>query len=345
MAKGNMFQGMARGKVGDVVFSRLNGEQISRVRNRNPKNPRTNPQLYQRAIMATIMRAYSAGKVIFDHSFQFLSVGAANQRKFMSDNAKLLRSLIATEYNLPVTTEHPHLDARARVVAPGVASPVGFDGMVVAKGTYQQNFFDVKPATSDEATGNETYLLFGTPAITEGQTRAQYAAAHGLIANDYYTFVGFFLGNQSLFNLANVGDLLGSSQVAEAFFFIRCRVKADFVNSTEVMTAAATLADIFEVDATTGVGVTPAALLQSTIGTDINCSVLGNYPGETGASNRLYAGIIRSRLDQDLRSDTTLSRGMVYIDSGITPYWILDAWKVGAQTLGDSELILEGGNF
>ena len=43
------------------VFSRLNGQQVSRVRNRNPKNPRTNAQLYQRAIMATVMQAYSAG--------------------------------------------------------------------------------------------------------------------------------------------------------------------------------------------------------------------------------------------------------------------------------------------
>lgn len=310
-----------------------------------PRNPNTVKQMYQRAIMATVMRAYSAGKEIFDHAFQAKSFGAANQQMFMSENAKLLRALIANEYDLPVTTQRPYLDARARVVAPGISSPVGFDGMIVARGTYQQLFFNVKPATSDEESGQETYLLFGTPAITEGQTRADYAAAHGLIANDYYTFIGFFLGNQSLFNLSNVGDLLGSSQVAESFFFIRCRVKPEFTNSTEVMTAASTLADIFEIDATSGAGVTPTALLQSVIGTDINCSVLGNYPGETGASNRLYAGIIRSRLDEDLRSNTSLSRGMVYIDSGITPYWIPEVWRKDAQSVGNSELILEGGNF
>ena len=91
MAKGNLFQGMGRGKVGDVVFSRLNGQQIARVRNRNPKNPRTNAQLYQRAIMATVMQAYSAGIAIFDHSFQGKEVGAQNQRRFMALNAKLLR--------------------------------------------------------------------------------------------------------------------------------------------------------------------------------------------------------------------------------------------------------------
>ena len=87
MAKGNMLQGMARGKVGDVVFSRLGGEQIARVRNRHPKNPRTNAQLYQRAIMATVMQAYSAGKVIFDHAFQGREIGAGIQRRFMALNA------------------------------------------------------------------------------------------------------------------------------------------------------------------------------------------------------------------------------------------------------------------
>lgn len=75
MAKGNMFLGMARGKVGDVVFYRADGQQLSRVRNRNPRNPRTNAQLFQRAIMATVVQAYAAGKELFDHSFQGFQSG------------------------------------------------------------------------------------------------------------------------------------------------------------------------------------------------------------------------------------------------------------------------------
>ena len=75
MSKGNLFQGMARGSVGDVTFTRVNGQQVARVRNRKPKNPRTNKQLYQRAIMATVMRAYSAGRAIFDHSFEGVKFG------------------------------------------------------------------------------------------------------------------------------------------------------------------------------------------------------------------------------------------------------------------------------
>jgi hypothetical protein len=94
MAKGNLFQGMARGAVGDVVFSRLNGQQVSRVRNRQPANPQTNAQLYQRAIMATVMQAYSFGKKIFDHSFEGKKKGSECQNAFLSLNSLKLRSAI-----------------------------------------------------------------------------------------------------------------------------------------------------------------------------------------------------------------------------------------------------------
>ena len=49
MAKGNLFLGMGRGSVGDVTFYRADGQQLSRARNRKPRNPKTNAQLIQRA--------------------------------------------------------------------------------------------------------------------------------------------------------------------------------------------------------------------------------------------------------------------------------------------------------
>ena len=64
MSKGNLFLGFGRGKVGDVVFYRSNGEQITRSLNRNPKNPRSESQLLQRIIMGTVMQAYSKMKSI-----------------------------------------------------------------------------------------------------------------------------------------------------------------------------------------------------------------------------------------------------------------------------------------
>lgn len=95
MAKGNLFLGQARGSIGDVVFWRGNGEQLSRTRNRRPANPRTDSQLSTRIILKTCSTAYS--KLMFDYAnqtFQGAKIGAENQRKFMSANSKILRDYI-----------------------------------------------------------------------------------------------------------------------------------------------------------------------------------------------------------------------------------------------------------
>lgn len=58
MAKGNLFLGYGRGKVGSLVFSRRKGEQIVRARNTAPANPRTNAQLSQRMKMYAPVKLY-----------------------------------------------------------------------------------------------------------------------------------------------------------------------------------------------------------------------------------------------------------------------------------------------
>lgn len=94
MAKDNLFLGTARGKLGEVVFSRMNGQQVSRQYIRNPKNPKTKGQQIQRAIMATCAKMYGMGKTIFDHSFQGKGVPSGSMRRFLKVNADALRSTI-----------------------------------------------------------------------------------------------------------------------------------------------------------------------------------------------------------------------------------------------------------
>lgn len=101
MAKGNLFLGQGRGKVGDVVFYRLEGEQVSRSRNRSPKNPRTAIQLAQRVIMNTVSKAYSLFQELADHAFEGLTQGAANQRQFIKDNNDMLRIKCAAMFADP----------------------------------------------------------------------------------------------------------------------------------------------------------------------------------------------------------------------------------------------------
>lgn len=88
-----MLLGHARGKVGSVVFSRLNGKQITRALAESVKNPRTDGQNVQRAIFATVNAFASAVRDIVDHSFQSYKEGSTSVNRFVSINVKKLREL------------------------------------------------------------------------------------------------------------------------------------------------------------------------------------------------------------------------------------------------------------
>lgn len=96
MATGNLFQGLGKGSIGDVVFYRNNGKQVSRVRNRQVKNPKTSAQMAQRTIMQNVSQAYSAMKEIVDHSRQGISYGAKTMAAFMKDNLNVARAAAAS---------------------------------------------------------------------------------------------------------------------------------------------------------------------------------------------------------------------------------------------------------
>lgn len=95
MAKDNLFLGMARGKVGDVVFSRLNGVQVTRARNRAPKNPQSPLQLSQRVIMKTASLAYSYLQDIANHSFEGYAEGTPSQSRFIKCAVSQMRAQVA----------------------------------------------------------------------------------------------------------------------------------------------------------------------------------------------------------------------------------------------------------
>lgn len=102
MAKDNLFLGTARGSVGDVVFSRLDGQQVARVRNRAPRNPQSPAQMVQRIIMSTVGKAYSLMQEITNHSFEGFEQSQGSQRKFMEVNVSVLRDVCADVLAYPV---------------------------------------------------------------------------------------------------------------------------------------------------------------------------------------------------------------------------------------------------
>lgn len=97
MAKDNIFLGFGRGKIGDIVMYRANGTQVTRARNRSPKNPQTPLQLLQRVILKTSAGAYSMLQEITNHSFQGLAEGTPSQSRFTELNVKYFRTLLKDE--------------------------------------------------------------------------------------------------------------------------------------------------------------------------------------------------------------------------------------------------------
>lgn len=68
MSKSNMLLGLAKGKVGDLVFYRDGGEQRTRTRV-IPKNPRTPAQMMQRVKIANVSALYRAQSAVLKSTF------------------------------------------------------------------------------------------------------------------------------------------------------------------------------------------------------------------------------------------------------------------------------------
>lgn len=315
MAKNNLFLGMAKGKIGDVVFYRRNGEQISRSRNRQPANPKTVGQQYQRAIMATVLRAYSAGKAIFDHSFQTVKFGVDSQSHFLKINLNKLRGAVSND----IASGASAATSVGRVVAPGITSPVPFS-YIISEGTYDQYLFSY----------NAGYSL---PAAQTSETVAAYAARVGLIAGDIYTLCFFGVDDTTvLFNAAPDANDPLAKQFRSQFMFVRMTVKA---NLDAVTDAVANYGQLFTFSKST---IIPGIDTTTAIGEVLDISQLTGTKFANGA-----LGMIRSRDNEDLRSNTTME--LIGIDNvGIASFYLQDAWS-RAASLRESAYILEGGGF
>ena len=366
MSKGNLFQGQGRGKVGDVVFTVRNGEQVGRVRNRHPYNPRSPRQLVQRAIMATVATAYSSGKAIFDHSFQGKPAGDACARYFLKRNSTKLRSDIADQLLLSPQ------EASACVVGPNPLYPTA-NAYMVSEGTLPNPFQVVF-----ENTGN-TYKEFkvaGKWSIEAYSTLGDLASAF-FNPDDLFTLVSFVVTTQnreeSNFRLihsemiVDTSDWLEYCTLPTQFCFIRFAVKSSAFSSTKLIAGSgdnqAHWGDLFEITDYKGEALINdedviANIMEGSFVDGFSIDAFFNWPHtrlnvvKHGCAS---IAIIRSRINQDLRSTEYMltannvgrsegSRSIVDGSWGITAPIALPAWQQGITAIGDSDLILEGGD-
>lgn len=160
MTKGNVLNNRLRGKVGDVVFYVRAGEQIMRARNRNPYNPNTNGQIYSKAMMASILAMYKAGKDIFRQAFQGQSGAKGNYCRFMALNCRALKQCMISD-----------LDAstggfgESRCVDRKASSPAPWE-YYISEGELTQSFIEIWP-------GRRNVTIY-IPGFEEGQSLASY---------------------------------------------------------------------------------------------------------------------------------------------------------------------------
>ena len=161
-----MLLGQARGSVGDIVFSRSNGQQIIKSKAAEVKNPQTTAQLIQRIMMNTIAQAYSKMQDICDHSFEGIANGQMSMSYFMQKNLNLLR------YTLSQVGD---LNAAAPCFAPIGNNGLASNSYVIAKGSLPE----IVPVVSSGAVAI---------ALSEN-TYAAVLAATGLQRGDQLTII------------------------------------------------------------------------------------------------------------------------------------------------------------
>lgn len=327
MAKDNLFLGFGRGKVGDVVFYRRDGQQIARARNRAPRNPNTFRQQLQRAVSANVQRLYSAGMQVFNHSFEGFKVGEGNQRVFVKKNMDKLRSLLVSDYNL----SRSNSDCLGRFGAPGLSIPVPFDGMIISNGSVQQTVFsfnDTDGFTMPDPLRNEQ------EAISE--TVGNYALRIGLVPGDIYTFVAFGCDPLQGAELAYFGPLdsytVYASIFSQLFGFCQLRVKEGVTTVSDPISNSTTLAAFFEAGQE-GVDLTGRNMLLAI--------------SQQAIDRRMVSGLIgciRSREDSGVRSPSEMHVMRGAYDWGVTVNYLENAWGSRSAIEG-SDLLLEGSDF
>ena len=178
MSKGNMLMGYARGAVGDLVFSRVKGNQVTKARNRQPANPKTSKQVYQRAKFINAVRFYQRGvQNLFKFAYEDKTAQESDFNAFMRHNTA---RAIPVGKNASEESNYPAISNWVTSFGSlnGPQAMVGFDGSIpqdsympgrtYANGEYNVNPSDEQGASTqlDDVITADVSILLGTTAIT-----------------------------------------------------------------------------------------------------------------------------------------------------------------------------------
>lgn len=210
--------GMARGKVGDVVLTRLAGEQVARARNRAPKNPKTTKQMAQRAALATCVEFYTRGvKNLFKFAFESKSAKESDYNAFVRANIGII----------PVQS-HKSLVENNSVFGPIIMSQGSLiEPVFVFDEDHVNGAIAVAPLPEDG------------PDLTIGQLSKAIADRNGLQDGDIITLVAISANSDALVDSLNVAIEEGELQKEKAVQkWIVKQFTLDFASTAEASTLA-----------------------------------------------------------------------------------------------------------
>ena len=304
MAKGIEMNGMLRGKRGGVVYSRVNGEQLSRARATQVANPKTTAQMAQRMIFATATQAYSLMKPIVDHSYEGVKYGAKTQQAFMKDALALLRSRAANDDGNFIIPNVVSLAANPYIVSRGtLTSPIHIG--------YDSNGDEVEITSMVNTQIGGEYVV----------TAASFCSALGINKGDQVTLVAIVKDEAQ----PVIGEYAGREYRRNKFVYARITVKADAADNEVVYSAeannwgTAVIVEGFESD-----------FYPSTItGTTFKFGYRG--------TEMLAFGCIRSVKEADkwLRSTTQLDwidTQLIYNFNDMLPAWTSGGTKIAFES-------------
>lgn len=100
MSKGSLFWSRGRGKLGEIVLSQLKGQQIARAYQPNVANPKTTPQVRQRARFANAVKFYKrATKNFFAFAYEDKKPQESYYNAFMRKNSNVAMIADKSSYN------------------------------------------------------------------------------------------------------------------------------------------------------------------------------------------------------------------------------------------------------
>lgn len=344
MATGNLFQGLGKGSIGDVVFYRNNGKQVSRVRNRQVKNPKTSAQMAQRTIMQNVSQAYSAMKEIVDHSRQGISYGAKTMAAFMKDNLNVARAIAAN-------TE----DTSASWVNRGIQVPPVLP-LVMSRGTLEQQTgkYSIKGEGENDVTLTELMSNFTFPIDAQSGSDLQVSA------NTFMKVAGLSKGDMLTFCMIvadkpfNFGE--DNATLKTRFIFGRIKIRTSFeddelskpfLESGVIDYEGSNLENQYSAGST-DLSLLVIGQLKNTDGS-VSLKVIPNFSDNNSHPVVLAACVIKSTKDgaSYLRSSETLIVNDSELPEDFTFNSFEDAlisYQQKGESLGGSPYYLNGGN-